>query len=126
MSLASVLQTALTGMSAASLTVDVAANNLANSQTAGFKSSRVNFASQTPATRSIGSSPSASSGGSNPAQIGIGVRVAGVVTESANTDVGNNLVDLTLASHQFRASGAVFRTADHLLDELLQLRRPGN
>ena len=37
------LNTAATGMSALSTSLDVTANNLANANTTGFKSSRANF-----------------------------------------------------------------------------------
>ena len=139
MSLASVLQTASSGMSAASLTVNVVSNNLANARTNGFKASRTSFATQTPQTFDAGSAPDASSGGTNPAQIGNGVRSGGIVTDNSqgsivlsntgeaielsNTDVGQNLIDLALASQQFRVSTALFRTANSLLDELVDLTR---
>ena len=76
MGLGSVMQTALSGISAARLAVRVIANNLANSQTAGFKASRPTFATQTPQTQSLGTAPSGSGGGTNPVQIGSGVRAA--------------------------------------------------
>ncbi len=59
MGLGSVMQTALSGISAAQLAVGVIANNLANSQTAGFKASRPNFATQPPQSQSLGAAPSA-------------------------------------------------------------------
>ena len=65
MGLASSLTTALTGMSAAETQVDVVGNNLANSQTVGFKESRSIFATQFLQTYSIGSGPSATNGGTN-------------------------------------------------------------
>jgi flagellar hook protein FlgE len=46
MSLSSVLQTALSGMDASTLMLDVASNNLANSRTTGFKASEPQFATQ--------------------------------------------------------------------------------
>ncbi len=46
MGLASALGTALTGMSAAETTINVIGNNLANSNTVGFKESTANFATQ--------------------------------------------------------------------------------
>ena len=46
MGLASALSTALTGMTAAEVQIDVAGNNLANSQTVGFKASKTMFANQ--------------------------------------------------------------------------------
>jgi flagellar hook protein FlgE len=76
MGLASALTTALTGMSAAETTIDVAGNNLANSQTVGFKESNAVFATQFLATQSLGSAPTAENGGTNPRQVGLGVRVA--------------------------------------------------
>jgi flagellar hook protein FlgE len=44
MGLSSALTTALTGLNAAETQIDVAGNNLANSQTVGFKASDVVFA----------------------------------------------------------------------------------
>jgi flagellar hook protein FlgE len=76
MGLASALTTALTGMSAAETQIDVAGNNLANSQTVGFKESTPAFATQLFVTQSLGSPPTEGNGGTNPRQIGLGVRVA--------------------------------------------------
>ncbi|MBN2477104.1 MAG: flagellar hook-basal body complex protein [Pirellulales bacterium] len=77
MGLASSLSTALTGMTAAETTIDVVGNNLANSNTVGFKASDANFATQFLQTQSLGSSPVPSgSGGTNPRQTGLGTMVA--------------------------------------------------
>jgi flagellar hook protein FlgE len=76
MGLASSLTTALTGMQAAEAQIDVVGNNLANSQTVGFKESDAIFATQFLQTQSLGSPPSSTNGGTNPRQIGLGVRVA--------------------------------------------------
>jgi flagellar hook protein FlgE len=81
MSLASVLQTAYSGMSAASMMVCAASNNLANSCTPGYKASRPSFATQTPQTLSAGSTAGSSGGGTNPVQVGTGVRAVGVATD---------------------------------------------
>ena len=78
MGLASSLSTALTGINAAETQIDVLGNNLANSQTVGFKSSEVVFASQFLQTLSLGASPTTDNGGTNPRQTGLGVRVAGI------------------------------------------------
>lgn len=78
MGLASSLSTALTGMNAAETQIDVLGNNLANSQTVGFKSSDIIFATQFLQTLSLGAAPSADNGGSNPRQTGLGVQVAGI------------------------------------------------
>ena len=74
MGLQSAMTTALTGLQAAETTIDVVGNNVANSNTVGFKESNVLFATQFLQTQSIGSAPSTSSGGTNPRQIGLGVK----------------------------------------------------
>ena len=78
MGLASSLSTALTGMSAAESQIDVLGNNLANSQTVGFKASDVVFANQFLQTLSLGASPTTDNGGTNPRQTGLGVQVAAI------------------------------------------------
>ncbi|XZE44233.1 flagellar hook-basal body complex protein [Pirellulaceae bacterium SH467] len=78
MGLASSLSTALTGMNAAETQIDVLGNNLANSQTVGFKSSDVVFANQFLQTLSLGASPTDGNGGTNPRQTGLGVQVAAI------------------------------------------------
>ncbi len=58
----------------------------------------------------------------NPNQQGIGTIIAGAV-ELSNTDIGANLIDLILASTQYRGNTRVITAAQQLLDELLNLRR---
>jgi flagellar hook protein FlgE len=81
MGLASAMQTALSGMAAAEMAVSVIANNIANTQTKGFKASSSELVTQTPQTRGLGAAPSEMGGGSNPLQIGRGVQVAGISTD---------------------------------------------
>lgn len=81
MGLASVLQTALSGISVAQVSIDVTANNLANAQTDGFKESRAVTATQSSGSQSVGSGPSGASGGSNPVQIGSGVQTVAIQTD---------------------------------------------
>jgi flagellar hook protein FlgE len=78
MGLQSAMTTALTGLQGAETIIDVVGNNVANSGTTGFKESDVLFATQFLQTQSIGSTPSAGRGGTNPRQIGLGVKVAGI------------------------------------------------
>ncbi|MCA9190555.1 MAG: flagellar hook-basal body complex protein [Planctomycetales bacterium] len=78
MGLASSLSTALTGLNAAETQIDVLGNNLANSQTVGFKASEVVFATQFLQTLSLGAAPSTDNGGTDPRQTGLGVQVAGI------------------------------------------------
>jgi flagellar hook protein FlgE len=81
MGLGSVMHTALSGLTAASTSIDVISNNLANCRTPGFKASRVRFATQPYRTYSLGSGPTSASGGINPLQIGRGVSVVGIVPD---------------------------------------------
>ena len=81
MGLASALNTALTGMGAAETTIDVIGNNLANSDTVGFKASTATFATQFSQTLSLGSAASANNGGTDPEQIGLGTLV-GQITQN--------------------------------------------
>lgn len=78
MGLASSLSTALTGLNAAETQIDVLGNNLANSQTIGFKSSDVVFATQFLQSLSLGAAPSQFNGGTDPRQTGLGVQVAAI------------------------------------------------
>jgi len=58
----------------------------------------------------------------NPGEQGIGSIVAGA-TELSNTDIGANLIDLILATTQYRGNTRVISAAQQLFDELLNLRR---
>ncbi len=57
-----------------------------------------------------------------PGQNGIGSLTSGAV-ELSNTDIGQNLIKLILASTQYRGGARVITAAQELLDELLALRR---
>jgi flagellar hook protein FlgE len=106
MGLASALSTALTGMTAAETTIDVVGNNLANSNTVGFKESRVVFATQFSRTLSLGSAPSTSlpgTGGTNPRQIGQGTTVAAIAPDftQGTVDISSNPTDLAIQGDGF-------------------------
>jgi flagellar hook protein FlgE len=98
MGLASALTTALTGMQAAETQVDVAGNNLANSQTVGFKASQAQFATQFLQTQSLGSGPSDTNGGTNPRQTGLGTRVAAISPDftQGTIEISTNTSDLAI------------------------------
>lgn len=81
MGLASALSTALTGLTAAETQIDVVGNNLANSQTVGFKESDVAFTTQFLQTLGLGSAATPNTGGTNPRQTGLGTQVAEIAPD---------------------------------------------
>ncbi len=103
MGLASALSTALTGLSAAETTIDVVGNNLANSNTVGFKSSTASFATQFLQTKSLGSQPTTGSGGTNPRQVGLGTLVAEITPDfsQGTIEVSSNPSDLAIQGDGF-------------------------
>src|SRR5262245_43118304 len=103
MGLASALTTALTGMQAAETQVDIVGNNLANSQTVGFKASEAAFATQFLQTQSLGSGPTATDGGTNPRQTGLGTRVAGLTPDftQGTIEISSSPSDLAIQGDGF-------------------------
>ena len=116
MGLASALSTALTGLNAAETTIDVVGNNIANSNTIGFKSSEALFATQFLQTQSLGSAPTSTSGGTNPRQIGLGTKVAEITPDftQGTIEVSSNPLDLAMQGEGFfivqGAQGGTFYT----------------
>ncbi len=68
----------LSGLNASSQTISVSGNNIANVNTTAFKGSRASFETQISQTLMTGSLPTATLGGSNPAQVGLGTRLASI------------------------------------------------
>src|SRR6056297_2256183 len=103
MGLTSALTTALTGLSAAETQIDVIGNNLANSQTVGFKSSNAVFGTQFLQTLSLGAGPSADNGGTNPRQVGLGVQVAEIATNhnQGTIEISSSASDLAIQGDGF-------------------------
>lgn len=72
MGLTSALFTGLSGLNTSQSRLDVIGDNIANVNTTAFKGSRVLFQTQFARTLSTGTKPSATQGGTNPNQIGLG------------------------------------------------------
>jgi len=103
--MASALFSALSGMRANQQMIDVIGNNLANTNTPGFKSSRALFSSALTSTLRGASSPNGGVGGRNPIQIGLGVVSASIsrsMEQGALTSTGRSL-DLALDGRGFFA-----------------------
>jgi flagellar hook protein FlgE len=75
------LNTGLSGLSTNQAQLDVVGNNIANINTVGFKSSRLDFKTQLLENFSYGTAPNGDLGGTNPLQIGLGAS-AGAVTRN--------------------------------------------
>ncbi|MCR4414090.1 MAG: flagellar hook-basal body complex protein [Thermoguttaceae bacterium] len=103
MGLTSSLTTALTGLTAAETTIDVVGNNLANSNTVGFKASQANFATQFAQTLSLGSAPTDESGGTNPRQTGLGTMVADITADfgQGTIEISSNPTDMAIQGDGF-------------------------
>ena len=97
------LFSALSGLSAHQQWIDMIGNNLANSNTPGYKSTRATFASTFAQTLRFGSAPTGNLGGTNPLQIGLGVQFGSVdrtFSQGALTDTGR-IFDLALEGRGF-------------------------
>ena len=88
------LYAGISGLRAEQTMLDVTSNNIANVNTVGFKSSSVLFEDTLSQTVSAAGLSTSAKAGTNPNQVGLGVRVAAVtnnLTEGSQTTTGNNL-----------------------------------
>lgn len=74
------LYSGISGLRAHQTMLDVTGNNIANVNTQGFKASSVEFQDTLSQMTKGASAPSGTNGGTNPAQVGLGVQVAGIST----------------------------------------------
>lgn len=72
--------TGISGLRSHQTMIDVTGNNIANVNTAGFKSSAVVFQDILSQTLRGAGQPSTAVGGTNPGQVGLGTRISAVVT----------------------------------------------
>jgi len=97
----SALFTAVTGLQSFQRKLDVIANNIANVSTVGFRGSRVMFGDLFSQTLSGASAPDGSFGGTNPAQVGLGVGIG-----SIDIDTGQGSLTTTGISSDLAVDGA--------------------
>jgi flagellar hook protein FlgE len=71
---------AISGLRAHQTKMDVTGNNIANVNTVGYKSSTTVFQDTLSQIIRAGGAPAADRGGTNPAQVGLGVKVAAITT----------------------------------------------
>jgi flagellar hook protein FlgE len=91
------LLTGLSGLTANSRRLEVIGNNIANVNTTAYKSNRLLFAPALSRNLSLGTAPSAASGGTNPGQVGLGVKIAGTQRNFANGAISTTGVNTDLA-----------------------------
>ncbi|WP_040337311.1 flagellar hook protein FlgE [Candidatus Blastococcus massiliensis] len=75
---------AISGLKAHQTKMDVTGNNIANVNTVGFKSSSTVFQDTLSQVVRAGGAPAADRGGTNPAQVGLGVKLAAITTNWTN------------------------------------------
>ena len=75
---------AISGLKAHQAKMDVTGNNIANVNTVGFKSSSAVFQDTLSQVVRAGGAPAADRGGTNPAQVGLGVKLAAITTNWTN------------------------------------------
>ena len=73
------LFTSMTGLNTAQQSISVVSNNVANLNTTAYKTADARFATLFSNTLTAGNAPTATAGGTNPKQIGLGVKLEGIV-----------------------------------------------
>jgi flagellar hook protein FlgE len=90
MGLTSAMNTSLNGLQLNEVSIDTLGNNIANAGTNGFKASTVRFQTQLARTLSVGSRATATDGGTNPRQIGLGASVSVISKDFTQGSVTNS------------------------------------
>ena len=93
----------VSGLKAHQVRMDVIGNNIANVNSAGYKSSRATFQDMLSQTLRSATAPTAARGGSNPQQIGLGVQVGSVDVKhtQGNTQSTGYITDLAIEGEGF-------------------------
>src|SRR5690554_3462887 len=93
----------VSGLKAHRVRMDVIGNNIANVNSAGYKSSRATFQDMLSQTLRSATAPTAARGGSNPQQIGLGVQVGSVDVKhtQGNTQPTGYITDLAIEGEGF-------------------------
>ena len=97
------LYTGISGLRSHQTMMDVTGNNIANVNTTGYKSANTVFEDTLSQTLANAGAPQGQQGGTNPAQVGLGVRVAGVTTNFSQgaTQVTGRNTDMLVSGDGF-------------------------
>ena len=90
------LHTASTGINAGQSQINVIANNVANINTTAFKSANMTFETLYSKNLSYGSAATKDGGGTNPKQIGLGVKIGGITRDFSSGDFVSTGRDMDL------------------------------
>ncbi|MFY0407018.1 flagellar hook-basal body complex protein [Solicola sp. PLA-1-18] len=94
---------AISGLRVNQTMLDVTGNNIANANTAGYKSSQTVFQDTLSQALTGASGPGNGRGGTNPIQVGLGVQLASTTTSftQGSTQITNNPTDLMINGDGF-------------------------
>ncbi len=97
------LFSAVSGLKNHQTAMDVIGNNVANVNTTAYKSSRLMFTDMYSQLMNAATAPSATSGGSNAKQVGLGVTISsiGMNMTEGSTQTTSNTLDLAIAGEGF-------------------------
>ncbi|MDO8106116.1 flagellar hook protein FlgE [Isoptericola sp. b441] len=95
----------ISGLRAHQTMLDVTGNNIANVNTTGYKSSQAMFSDTLSQLVAAAGAPQNGTGGTNPAQIGLGVRTAGIATnfQQGAAQLTNRSTDMMISGDGFFA-----------------------
>lgn len=113
-----VFSAAISGMATNAVRATVAANNIANVNTPGFKASRATVAASS-GQPEIHISESARPGAK--LQTSDGLPEGAKLEETANVDLAEEFVQLQIAEYGYKANAAVIRTQDEILGTVLDI-----
>lgn len=102
------LITGFTGILANSQMINVVGNNISNGNTTAYKSTRLMFESAFNRNYGMGTAPTATTGGSNPNQVGLGVKSAGT-----QRDFNDGVLSSTGVSTDLAIDGNGFFVVDN-------------
>ena len=93
----------ISGLRAHQTMLDVTGNNIANVNTAGFKTSQTQFQDTLSQVLTNAGGAQDGVGGTNPAQVGLGVRVAGITTnfQQGAAQLTNRSTDMMISGDGF-------------------------
>ncbi len=93
----------ISGLRAHQTMLDVTGNNIANVNTTGFKASQTQFQDTLSQVLTNAGAPQGGAGGTNPAQVGLGVKVAGITTnfQQGAAQLTNRSTDMMISGDGF-------------------------